>query len=357
MNMNPAGDAQPPTACHQQSPSDTPANSMTRRQMLKYTGAGVALAAAAATARHVTAERASVFIARNQRYNGPLAQTIRDGLLATGMTATTFRGKRVLLKPNLVEPTRRRPHMTTHPAVIVAIAEVFRDWGAVVTVGEAPGHLRDTDMAVLESGMSDALADAKLQFADLNYQDVGWRKNLGGYSALDGFYFPSSVLEADFVVSVPKMKTHHWMGLTASLKNFYGVLPGIKYGWPKNVLHHAGIPETVVDINKSLPSTLTVVDGIDCMEGDGPILGTCKTMGLILVGKNLRAVDATVARIMGLDPTRVSYLALAHKLGPVDDRYIRQQGERWQELVDPFQILDQPHLRHLRASDDGPLVT
>ena len=57
------------------------------------------------------------------------------------------------------------------------------------------------------------------------------------------------MVQADFVVSMPKLKTHHWVGMTASMKNFYGVLPGIKYGWPKNVLHHNGIPETVADIN------------------------------------------------------------------------------------------------------------
>lgn len=58
-----------------------------------------------------------------------------------------MRGKRVLLKPNLVEPTRDIPHMTTHPAVIIATAEAFRGWGATVTVGEGPGHVRDTEMA------------------------------------------------------------------------------------------------------------------------------------------------------------------------------------------------------------------
>ena len=95
------------------------------------------------------------------------------------------------------------------------------------------------------------------------------------------------------------------------MKNLYGVLPGIKYGWPKNVLHHNGIPETVADINATISQTLAIVDGIDCMEGDGPILGSAKHMGLVLVGENLPAVDATAARIIGLRPERISYLQLA----------------------------------------------
>jgi uncharacterized protein (DUF362 family) len=213
-------------------------------------------------------------------------------------------------------------------------------------------------MALVDSGVGEALRDAGMTFADLNYEQVGWRRNLGRFSPLRGLYFPQNVLEADYVVSLPKLKTHHWVGLTCSMKNFYGILPGIKYGWPKNVLHHNGIPQTVADINATLSNTLSIVDGIDCMEGDGPILGSLKRMGLVLVGSNLPAVDATAARIIGLRPERISYLQLvADRLGPIAENRIEQRGESWQSVASPFQILDAAHLRDLRASADGPLVS
>jgi uncharacterized protein (DUF362 family) len=235
---------------------------------------------------------------------------------------------------------------------------VFRDWGAQVSVGEAPGHVRDSEMALIESGIDGAIADANVAFADLNYERAKWVPNRGGRSGLEGFWFPQSVVEADYVVSMPKMKTHHWMGLTAGMKNLYGVLPGLSYGWPKNVLHHNGIPETVYDINASLPSLLAIVDGIDCMEGDGPILGSLKPMGLIVVGNNLPAVDATIARIMGLVPERVPYLALAaDHLGPLDETRINQRGERWQAVASRFKMLDEPHLRKLLTDPTGLLVS
>jgi uncharacterized protein (DUF362 family) len=114
----------------------------------------------------------------------------------------------------------------------------------------------------------------------------------------------------------------------------------------------------VVDIYASLPPTMTVVDGIDCMEGDGPIMGSVKRMGLLVVGTNLPAVDATVARIMGFDPGRIAYLRLAQgRFGSMADARIRQRGESWQSVRQPFQILDQPHLRALRSDDTGPLVS
>jgi uncharacterized protein (DUF362 family) len=330
--------------------SATPAG-FDRRALLAGGGAALAAMVGFSAWRSATRPEASVFIARGQRYDGDLETTIRDGLAATGLDPAVMAGKRVLLKPNLVEPSRASPHMTTNPRVVVACAEVFRRWGAQVKVGEGPGHMRDTEWALGESGLGEALEDAGLEFVDLNYENVLWTPNRGGWCPLGGFYLPRSVHEADLVVSMPKLKTHHWVGMTASMKNLYGVLPGIKYGWPKNVLHHAGIPETVADIHASLPKTIAVVDGIECMEGDGPIMGTKKDLGILAMGTTLAALDATCARIMGLIPTRISYLRLiGDRLGPLDESRITERGEAWRSVASPFVILDEPHLRNLRAT-------
>ena len=339
-----SGDKQPPLT-------------VDRRSLL--IGGGVALAGVLGYSlfHRMTSMRAEVFVASGQKYDGPLVKTIREGLLAVGIQPEQIAGKRVLLKPNLVEPNRKVPQMTTNPAMIVAAAAVFRGWGASVVVGEAPGHVRDTEMAVVESGLQGALDDEKLEFADLNYEESKWLPNKGRSSKLEGFYFPRSIVEADLVVSMPKLKTHHWVGFTASMKNLYGTLPGLRYGWPKNVLHHAGIPQTVYDINASLPKTLAIVDGIVGMEGDGPIMGSPKRLGLVLIGTNLTAVDATVARIMGLVPDRISYLSLAaDRLGPIDDRRIEQRGEAWRPLVNPLKIINVPELKSLQ-NEPGELFS
>ncbi len=324
------------------------AGRLDRRTLLVGSSVAVAGAALAGWLRGAQS-RDAVFVADHQRYDGPLASTIREGLLASGIEPAWLRGRRVLLKPNLVEPTRSSPHMTTDPRVVLAASEVFRDWGAEVIVGEGPGHIRDTQYALEESGMGAALSAERLAFADLNYETTGWVPNRGGASPLEGFYFPQSVLAADLIVSMPKMKTHHWMGVTASLKNMYGVIPGIQYGWPKNVLHHAGIPQTVFDINASLPKTIAIVDAIECMEGDGPIMGTPKHMGLLVMGTSCTAVDATVCRLMQIDPGRIPYLQLAAgRLGTLDAARIEQRGGNVAELSRPFMLLDKPHLRGLR---------
>lgn len=333
------------------SPRSQAARQLSRRSVLLGGTLAAAGLAAGPAVRELLGPRAAVFVARASRCDGSLVGIIRDGLKATGLMPEELRGRTVLLKPNLVEPDRNLPHLTTHPAVVRATAEVFRAWGSRVVVAEGPGHVRDTELALVESGLSEPLAEDRLPFVDLNYEDVVWTENRGRQSRLDGFHLPRSVVDADLIVSLPKLKTHHWTGVTAAMKNLYGILPGLQYGWPKNVLHHAGIPETVFDILATAPPTVAVVDAIQCMEGDGPILGTARDLGCLIVGRNLPAVDATACRLMELDPRGVPYLAMAaDRLGPIVQRRITQRGEAWQSLAQRFEILDVPHLMALRPA-------
>jgi len=194
-----------------------------------------------------------------------------------------------------------------------------------VMVAEGPGHRRDTLAVYEESGLADVLTEDHIQFHDLNYITGHTITNLGRQSTLRTLTFPALFLEVDWIVSVAKMKTHHWAGATLSMKNLFGVMPGIYYGWPKNVLHHAGIENSILDINATLKPHFAIVDGIIGMEGDGPIMGTPKKAGVLVMGRNLTAVDATCCRIMGIDPSKVSYLARADDwLGPIDERSCSQ---------------------------------
>ncbi|MEN6451989.1 MAG: DUF362 domain-containing protein [Thermoguttaceae bacterium] len=322
---------------------------LNRRGLLLGTGIVGAAAIGYPLVRRVLTPPTPVFLAKNQRYDGPLAETIAKGLRAVGFDWHWVRGRKVLLKPNLVEPLAAAPQVITHPNVVLAAADVFRRWGAKVSVGEAPGNVRDTEMALAESGMGEALRGEKLPFSDLNYDEFRQTPNVGRCSRLTHFTFPAAVLDADLIVSMPKLKTHHWIGMTAAMKNLFGVLPGVVYGWPKNVLHYAGIPENVVDINASLPRRIAIVDGIVCMEGDGPILGTPKPLGLLAVGLNLTALDATLARLMGFNPAKIPYLAMADdRLGPIAEQSIVERGEPWRELASPFATLNEPHLQQMR---------
>jgi uncharacterized protein (DUF362 family) len=143
------------------------------------------------------------------------------------------------------------------------------------------------------------------------------------------------------LISLPKLKTHHWAGATLSLKNLFGTLPGTCYGWPKNELHWRGIPNSIVDIALTRTPDLAIVDGIVGMEGDGPLNGTAKPMGVLVMGSDLVAVDATCCRLMQLDPAQVPYLVLGRnrKLGKLGEAEIPQLGEQIAALSQPFETV------------------
>jgi uncharacterized protein (DUF362 family) len=296
-------------------------------------------------------ERAYVFITRASTYEVDLERPIRDGLTALGLGPSWARGKSVLLKPNLVEPASTSPQINTHPAVVRAVAEVFRSWGArEVLVAEGQGHCRDSGLVLEQSGLGPVLREQRLPFVDLNHDDVFTRPNALGFTNLRLLYLPRTLRRADLIVSLPKLKTHHWAGVTLAMKNLFGVLPGVCYGWPKNVLHQEGIGASILDINAAVRPHLAIVDGIIGMEGDGPIMGTPRHAGVLVMGANFPAVDATAARLMGINPARIAYLAAASgRLGPIAERHIRQRGEPIAGLAQNFALLDHPSLAGLRS--------
>ena len=149
---------------------------------------------------------------------------------------------------------------------------------------------------------------------------------------------------------MPKLKTHHWAGVTLSMKNMFGVIPGSIYGWPKNVLHWAGIDESIVDINSALSmGRFAIVDGIVGMEGNGPIQGTPRHAGVLIFGEDPVAVDATAARLMRIDPAKVKHLRMAGAfLGNIEQHKIVQLGEPIESLAQDFQVISQ--FGHLKGA-------
>jgi uncharacterized protein (DUF362 family) len=294
--------------------------------------------------------RAAVVIAKATAYDSSLVEIIERGLAELGIGRAQLRGKSVLLKPNLVEPAAEAPHINTHPALVRAVVEVFHRFDArEVFVAEGQGHCRDTCYVLEQSGFEPFLDEAGVSFVDLNHDDVFAVDNRLRFTRLPRLFLPQSLRRADFLVSLPKMKTHHWAGATLAMKNLFGVMPGLCYGWPKNVLHHAGIHQSILDINAAVSPHLAIVDGIIGMEGDGPIMGTPKPANLLVMGTNLPAVDATTARLMGFDPARIEYLRhAAGRLGPIQERHIAQRGEPIASMKLRFALPDHPHFRQFR---------
>lgn len=284
------------------------------------------------------AARSSMALLPATRYDQDLTDLIGRGLTMLGQDV---RDRRVFLKPNMVEYEADKA-INTNPAVVAAAAEALLKAGArEVVVGEGPGHRRDIEYLLEGTGLGEALADMRLRFVDLNHDDVRRVPLKSRFTDLDGVWLPVELLQSDYIVSVPKLKTHHLAGLTVSMKNLFGTVPGAVYGWPKNLLHFRGIENAVVDLTATVRPHLAIVDGIVAMEGDGPIMGHPRDLGFIAMGTDLVSVDATCARVIGLDPGKVPYLSIAGDfLGHADPRRIEQRGEDPARYQAQFDVIE-----------------
>jgi uncharacterized protein (DUF362 family) len=286
-----------------------------------------------------------VAILDQRSYDGTLDRALTEGLKLFGLNLC---GKTVLLKPNLVESIPGA-EVNTNPRLVGAAATAFLEAGAEsVIVAEGPGHQRDTQQILEETGFSAEMRERRVRFVDLNRDDVVRRPPATRFTGLDSLWLPRTLLAADVVVSMPKVKTHHWAGVTLSMKNLFGVLPGVAYGWPKNVLHWKGIDRSILDINATVPVQFVIADGIVGMEGNGPLNGAPRNLGKIILADDPVAADFTCTRLMGLNPLRVSHLAQAAEfLGNGSPERIVQLAEPLPTNVRPFAVL--PEFAYLRG--------
>jgi len=286
--------------------------------------------------------RSFVAVLEADEYSENIEELLFDGLRLFHLNVSN---KSVLLKPNLVEDLPGP--VNTNSVLVGAAARCFLRLGAGrVVIGEGPGHQRDTDLVVEATGLRPHLNERQIRFVDLNRDELMKVSLKASYSGLRALWLPRTVLTSDFVVSMPKIKTHHWAGVTLSLKNMFGVVPGMKYGWPKNLLHWHGIHESILDICATTRIHFVIADGIGAMEGDGPLVGIERQLNRVVLADDPVAADATCARLMGFVPERVRHIAEAARfLGNLATDRIVMLAESMPVSIRPFSVL--PSFQHL----------
>jgi uncharacterized protein (DUF362 family)/ferredoxin len=241
-----------------------------------------------------------------------------------------WRGKSVLVKPNILAPHPPEKAVTTHPALVRAVVAALRDRGAEVLVGDNPGvggYGRSRSSA-RECGLLDAAGDC---FVTLGRNPV--RKKLSSRN-VPSVAVSREVLEADAVVSLPKLKTHSLTVLTGAIKNTFGYLVG-----GDKMAVHARCPtprsfaEALVDVFALRPPDLNIMDAVEAMQGNGPANGQPVHLGRILASDDAVGLDAAVLHMLGqpvrsaphveiagrrgLGETNVSRMEIAGRLPPV----------------------------------------
>ncbi len=234
------------------------------------------------------------------------------------------KGKKVLLKPNILADVAPERAVTTHPEVFRACAVFFQQKGATVVAGDSPA-LHSTGFKAKVCGIGPVCKELDIEWVDFTKDPI--HKN--------GFKFAKIIDEVDMIISLPKFKTHELAYFTGATKNLFGLIPGLS-----KAMLHAKYPNRhsfsamVVDVMQAVRPTFTIMDAIIGMEGAGPQNGTPKHVGLILGSCNLIALDVVAAQIAGYDPMDIPMLSYAVENGIqlTDEKDIYLEGGTIKEL-------------------------
>ena len=256
----------------------------------------------------------SVKVVRAKKYSVKSLERLIGGAIKE--LGLDLQNKRTaVLKPNIVIPAKPDSAIITHPAVVEATISVLEENGFEtknITIAEGSGLGTDESRVFEVSGYSELAARKGVNLVNLNRLnkaervEVRWK-----YGVLK---LPKIVLEADLYVNLPKMKTHGQTVVTLSMKNQKGLLLNAD----KKRFHNLGLHEPLVELAKVVKPDLIVVDGVEGMEGEGPLNGKKKRVGVLVLGTNLLEVDTACCEIMGVKPESVQHIreGLKHKIGP-----------------------------------------
>lgn len=246
--------------------------------------------------------------------------------LQGGISAFVQPGQKVLLKPNLLVPRASDKAVSTHPSVILATAELCQEAGARVSVGDSPA-LGSARGNLAKLGIADQLEARGIEIVEF----FGRRQTSQPDRPFPRLTLSRTVLEADVLINLAKVKTHALMVLTLATKNLYGTLVGLdKARWhlkaARDPLHFSRL---VLELARLVKPAFSIVDGVTGMEGNGPSAGTPRQFGAIFAGTDTVALDTVIADILGVDPSRFPLLMAAKEgqFGETDSNRITLLGD------------------------------
>ncbi|MHB8868992.1 MAG: DUF362 domain-containing protein [Thermoleophilia bacterium] len=236
-----------------------------------------------------------------------------------GMESFVSPGERIALKPNLLLAAHPDAAVTTHPALVGAVAAAVREAGAHPVVVESPGagipHTRATLRRVYRrTGLLELAERSELELSyDTSSRSVSHRDA----AVVHRLEVLNALLEADGVISLPKLKTHYFMTYTGAVKNLFGAVPGFaKPGYHARLHDPERFAHMLLDVAALVQPRLSVMDAVVAMEGDGPGLGgTPRFLGAVLASPDPVALDLAACDLVGLDPRRVPVLTAAEERG------------------------------------------
>ena len=280
----------------------------------------------------------SVSVVKCQNYDeARVFSALRQAIdLIGGIQTFVKKGNRVLLKPNLLFGKSPEKAVTTHPSIVRGMIQIVREAGGVPSIGDSPS-VGSLTWTAEKAGIKAVADEMKCPLVEFD-KPVLLSKGTGRiFKQLE---VEQAVLEADVIINLPKWKTHAQMLLTLGVKNLFGCIPG-----PRKPLWHlkAGddrkiFAQILFDIYQVIQPSLTILDGIVGMEGNGPNSGRPIPIGLILASGDSLSLDQIVCDLLGISRESLLTNRVAIEQG-MGKETIEVLGERVEDVrISSFQF-------------------
>jgi uncharacterized protein (DUF362 family)/ferredoxin len=281
-------------------------------------------------------------------------EAVRQAMdLLGGMAAFVQPGQRVLLKPNIVRGVDPERAVSTHPAVVAAVATLVIEAGGKPIIVESPGG--PFSPIALRMAYRRAKIDwaAEVSGAELNFDCEAVQVSHPDGVVLHRLDLVRALLDADVVINLPKLKTHNLTTLTLAVKNLLGLVPGaLKIGYHAKLQDRERFCQGLVDILTYVKPALQIMDAVVGMEGDGPSGGDPRPIGAVVAGADALAVDIVCTALVGMEPEEVETTRVAIARGLTSGRL--QDIELLGESLDALRVAD--FRRGMAAPVDPGLV-
>lgn len=278
---------------------------------------------------------AKVSIVRAYDYDSPrLYSAVETSIeLIGGLEAIVKPGSKVFVKINhLSPPSEAEKGIVTHPAFVEAVLELLKRAGAEIIAGDDIDS--DAGDGFQISGIRQMCEKAGVRL--INLRETGFVETICQGHVLKKVYMSSTVLEAEVIINLPKLKTHSLTIFTGGVKNMFGVIPqGLRTRFHAEYVRNEDFAHMLTDVFSVAVPHLTIMDGIIAMEGEGPADGKLRRVGVVLASRDAVALDAVATRIIGGDPLDIYTTRYCDErglgVGNLDD--IEVVGERLEDVV------------------------
>lgn len=295
-------------------------------------------------------EKVNIFQCEN--YDDKNIKEAMDQVIASFDVLKNVKNKKIVIKANLVSTMKPEKAVVTHPKLLKYLYDYLVNNGAKVVIGDSPSG------PFTEGALNKIYKETSLEKMglNLNHNFNTISEVYDNAKVLKTFLYDEFLKDADIRINFSKLKTHAMMGMSASVKNLFGCIPGTnKLEYHYRFPHHNDFANMLIDINEYFKMDVNIIDAIVGMEGNGPTMGTPREIGCILASKNPYALDYIASKIIGANPQSINTISMSLERKLFDPDKISLNDELDKYIIQNFELIGNTGAIEFYSNSKNPI--